>query len=98
MEFETYLHLVVNGLEERARIDLLLRYADEENETKVAIKLKFLKGENQREPNNRYDVFEDLTYLEYYKQHGVDFCYFILATDHVHYVKSGRIFGANERF
>jgi hypothetical protein len=48
--------------------------------------LKFLKKENHREPNSRYDVFEDLSNLELYKQHNIDLCYFILATDHSHYV------------
>ena len=44
-----------------------------------------MKKENQREPNNRYAVFKDLSNLELYKKHNIDFCYFILATDLTHY-------------
>lgn len=71
---------------ERARIDLLIHYRDEKTTAKAAIELKFFKKENHREPNNRYDVFKDLSNLELYKENGIDLCYFILATNHSHYV------------
>lgn len=88
LEFETYISL--NGVSiksktERARVDLLIKYQDNDSSTKAAIELKFLKKENHREPNNRYDVFKDISNLEMYKSHNIDLCYFILATDHAHY-------------
>jgi hypothetical protein len=88
LEFETYIPLgevSVKSRSDRARIDLLLHYKDEEGELKAAIELKFFKKENHREPNYRYDVFTDLFNLELYKSHGIDLCYFVLATDHAHY-------------
>jgi hypothetical protein len=89
LEFETYLNLNVQSIKsktERARVDLLINYQDSKTITKAAIELKFFKKSNHREPNNRYDVFKDLSNLELYKDHGIDICYFILATDHFHYV------------
>lgn len=89
LEFETYIQLSSTSLKsksERARIDLLLEYKDDKSQTRAAIELKFFKKENHREPNNRYDVFKDLSNLEMYTQNGVDLCYFILSTDHSHYV------------
>lgn len=48
--------------------------------------MKFFKKENHREPNNRYDVFQDIANLEKYKNEGgIDIFYFMLATDHNHY-------------
>lgn len=88
LEFETYISLNENSIKSksnRARVDLLLKYKDDDNEVKAAIELKFFKKENHREPNNRYDVFKDISNLELYKRHGIDLCYFILATDHAHY-------------
>ena len=88
LEFETYIPLNENSIKsksDRARIDLLLRYQDDDSSTKAAIELKFFKKENHREPNNRYDVFKDISNLELYKLHDIDLCYFILATDHSHY-------------
>jgi hypothetical protein len=88
LEFETYISLDQTGNKSnsnRARVDLLLKYQDDYNETKAAIELKFFKKENHREPNNRYDVFKDLSNLELYKKQNIDLCYFILATDHAHY-------------
>lgn len=88
LEFETYIVLnekSIKSKSERARVDILLKYQDEDNETITAIELKFFKKENHREPNNRYDVFKDISNLELYKRHNVDLCYFILATDHSHY-------------
>ena len=88
LEFETYISLngtSIKSKSERARVDLLLKYQDDDSSTKAAIELKFFKRENHREPNNRYDVFEDISNLEMYKEHNIDLCYFILATDHAHY-------------
>ncbi len=89
LEFETYLNLnsqSIKSKSDRARVDILLTYRDDANSTSAAIELKFYKKENFREPNNRYDVFKDISNLELYKSHGVDICYLILATDHTHYV------------
>lgn len=89
LEFETYISLTEKSLKSksnRARVDILIKYKDEHWETKSAIELKFFKKENHREPNNRYDVFKDISNLEIYREHGIDLCYFILATDHLHYV------------
>lgn len=88
LEFETYISLNGNSLKsktDRARVDLLIKYQDNDSSTRAAIELKFFKKDNHREPNNRYDVFTDISNLEMYKRHGVDLCYFILATDHSHY-------------
>jgi hypothetical protein len=89
LEFETYINLTEKSIKsksDRARVDLLIKYQDESSFTRVAIELKFFKKETSREPHNRYDVFKDISNLELYKKHGIDVCYFILATDHSHYV------------
>ena len=88
LEFETYIPLTTQSIKsksDRARVDLLIKYQDQKSSTRAAIELKFFKKENHREPNNRYDVFKDLSNLELYKKHNIDLCYFILATDHSHY-------------
>ena len=88
LEFERAIALNEKSLKsnrDKARVDLLLKFQDEKHTTTAAIELKYFKKENNREPNNRYDVFRDLFNLELYKKNGVDLCYFILATDHAHY-------------
>lgn len=88
LEFETNIPLnetSIKSKSSKARADLLLKYQDDDSFVKAAIELKFFKKENHREPNNRYDVFKDISNLELYKSHGIDLCYFILATDHSHY-------------
>lgn len=88
LEFETYIPLTTQSIKsksDRARVDLLIKYQDQKSSTRAAIELKFFKKENHREPNNRYDVFKDLSNLELYRKHNIDLCYFILATDHSHY-------------
>jgi hypothetical protein len=88
LDFEAYITLnetSIKGKSDRARVDLILKYQDENTTTTAAIELKFFKKENHREPNNRYDVFKDISNLELYKNHNIDICYFILATDHNHY-------------
>lgn len=85
LDFESYIDLkrISNKSgKNRARVDILIRYKS----IKAAIELKFFKKENHREPNNRYDVFNDLSNLENYKESGIDLCYFMLGTDHTHYV------------
>jgi len=89
LEFETYINLAEKSIKsnsDRARVDLLIKYQDESNSTTAAFELKFFKKEMSREPHNRYDVFKDISNLEHYKKHGIDLCYFILATNHSHYV------------
>ena len=89
LEFETYISLTEQSIKsksDRARVDLLIKYQDGKTLTKAAIELKFFKKANHREPNSRYDVFKDLSNIELYKQNDIDLCYFILATDHSHYV------------
>ena len=88
LEFEPYISLNETSIKSnsnRARVDLLLKYQDDNNSTKAVIELKFFKKENNREQNNRYDLFKDLSNLELYKRHDIDLCYFILVTDHSHY-------------
>jgi hypothetical protein len=89
LEFESYINLKgksIKSKSDRARVDILIKYQDKYITTRAVIELKFFKKENHREPNNRYDVFKDISNLEMYKQNDIDLCYFILATDHLHYV------------
>jgi len=88
LEFEANVKLKSASIKSgtsNARVDLLIRYFNEDLETKVAIELKYFKKVNHREPNNRYDVFKDLHNLENYRDNDFDLCYFILLTDHKHY-------------
>jgi hypothetical protein len=90
LEFETSILLEENTIKsktKKARIDLFIKYRFNNKYTRVAIEIKFFKKENQREPNNRYDVFKDISNLESYKRYGIEMCYFLLITDHDHYVK-----------
>lgn len=101
LEFETYIKLTelcIKSKTDRARVDLLIKYQDEHFTTRAAIELKFFKKENHREPNNRYDVFMDISNLELYKQNQIDLCYFILATDHLHYVNQENYSSDTEDF
>ncbi|MDX6384673.1 MAG: hypothetical protein QOK48_2246 [Blastocatellia bacterium] len=77
----------IKSKSEKARIDIFLRLENRvtgEN-TSCAIELKFFRRKNYREPNNRYDVFKDLSNLENYGDE-CDLRYFIIGTDHTHYV------------
>ena len=88
IEFESQIELKSESIKSgtnKARVDILIKYSSGGVETLAAIELKFFKKANHREPNNRYDVFKDLSNLEQYKNNGIDICYFILA-DHSHYV------------
>lgn len=89
IDFETSITLAeksVKSKSKKARIDMLIKYKLNNKVTTAAIELKFFKKENHREPNNRYDVFKDISNLEKYKKEHADLCYFILVTDHRHYV------------
>lgn len=70
-----------------AKIDIFCSYIDSETEDgeSCAIELKYLKRENHREPNNRYDVFADIANLERYGSIARQ-CFLIVGTDHSHYV------------
>lgn len=71
----------------RGRIDIwfsLTTYDD--REWRCAVELKFFKRANQREPNNRYDVFKDISRLEGCKD-VADLGFMLVATDHPHYIE-----------
>ncbi|WP_085728522.1 hypothetical protein [Pseudomonas sp. R37(2017)] len=72
---------------EKAKIDIYFYYTNAATKIRqsCAVELKFFKKKNQREPNNRYDVFADLHNLEQYGPIS-DLCFMVVATDHSHYV------------
>ncbi len=70
----------------KSRIDILIKYTLNGIITNAAIELKFLKKSSQKEPRNRYDAFKDISNLEIYKKNGIEICYFLMITDHEHYV------------
>jgi hypothetical protein len=70
-----------------AKIDIYMELENGNNKCRCAIELKFFKKGNHREPNNRYDMFQDLKNLETYKKNGIDLNYFIVMTDHEHYIE-----------
>lgn len=74
------------SMTDKAKIDIYLTLGNKTNQCTCAIELKYFKKENHREPNNRYDVFNDINNLEMYRDNGVDLCYFVVGTDHLHYV------------
>ena len=89
LELENYIDLKTKSIKsksKKARVDIYLEFGNENQKIKSAIELKFLKKQNHREPNNRYDVFKDISNLEAYKENGIDLCYFYISTDHSHYV------------
>ena len=71
---------------EKAKIDIFISIENiiSEERRRCAIELKFFKKANAREPNNRYDVFKDLSNLEKYGDFA-DFGVLLVATDHDHY-------------
>jgi hypothetical protein len=71
----------------KAKIDIWLCLEDVKTGTKqsCAIELKYFKRANQREPNNRYDVFADIQNLEHYGR-VAEQGFLVVATDHPHYV------------
>ncbi|WP_235841747.1 hypothetical protein [Confluentibacter sediminis] len=88
LEFETNILLNKESSKsktKKARVDLLIKYKLDNKTTQAAIELKYFRKKNNREPNNRYDIFTDISNLEYYKD-NIEICYFLLITDHQHYV------------
>ncbi|MEX3746526.1 hypothetical protein [Lysinibacillus xylanilyticus] len=74
----------------KAKIDITLALENRsipESKVSCAIELKYFQKANQREPNNRYDAFNDVLNLENYIESGT-YCFgvFIVGTDHTHYV------------
>ena len=89
LELESYIdlnNLSIKSKSKKARVDLFLTFGNGVQEAKAAIELKFFKKKNHREPNNRYDVFKDISNLEAYKDCGIDLNYLFISTDHEHYV------------
>lgn len=70
-----------------AKIDIYFSYTN--INTKIsegcAIELKLFWKRNHREPNNRYDVFDDIRNLENYGTFA-RCCFMVVGTDHDHYV------------
>lgn len=89
LEMESYFKLKTNSVKSKsknARVDILMTFGTENEFAKGVIELKFYKKKNHREPNNRYDIFKDISNLETYKENGIDLNYLFLSTDHSHYV------------
>jgi hypothetical protein len=76
----------IKSKSKNARVDILITFGTEDEFATGAIELKFFKKKNHREPNNRYDIFKDISNLEAYKESGIDLNYLFLSTDHSHYV------------
>lgn len=74
----------------KAKIDIFLELKNKDDSYKCAIELKYFKKDNHAEPNNRYKAFADISNLEKYKLKGIDICYFIIGTDHEHYVNQDK--------
>jgi hypothetical protein len=70
----------------KARIDIAMCFGNKEAYSTAAIELKYFKKSNLKEPNNRYDVFCDISNLEKYKEDFFDIGYLLVLTDHEHYV------------
>lgn len=68
------------------RIDAFMELGNPQHKKTCAIELKYFQKLNQREPNNRYDVFAELYNMELYRLSGIDLSYLIIGTDHEHYV------------
>lgn len=78
--------LTGNG-ERRGRLDIWFRLTTGDNENwRCALELKLFKKANQREPNNRYDVFKDIARLERCGD-VADLGFMLVATDHPHYIE-----------
>lgn len=70
----------------KTRCDIILILENTTETKKCAIDVRYLKKENHREANNRYDYFANLRKLETYRSGNFDLCYLIVGTDHSHYV------------
>lgn len=88
----------IKSLSKKARVDVWMTFGNENEYATAAIELKFFKKANHREPNNRYDVFKDLSNLEAYKASGVDLNYLFISTDHSHYVKQSKYSESTQDF
>lgn len=89
LQMENYVKLKTNSIKSKtknARVDILMTFGTEDEFVTAAIELKFFKKRNHREPNNRYDIFKDISNLEAYKENGIDLNYLFISTDHSHYV------------
>lgn len=71
----------------RGRIDIWFALANhsESEEWRCAMELKFFRRKNQKEPNNRYDVFKDIHRLERVSDIA-DLGFMLVVTDHPHYI------------
>lgn len=70
----------------RGRLDVWFALTTpDRREWRCAIELKFPKRVNQKEPNNRYDIFKDIARLERCKD-VADVGFMLVGTDHPHYV------------
>jgi hypothetical protein len=82
----------------RGRIDIWFRLTDDEDrQWRCAIELKFFKRANQREPNNRYDVFKDISRLERCGD-VADLGFMLVGTDHPHYITKDTYSGDTAEF
>lgn len=70
-----------------AKIDIYFSYTNIKTGISegCAIELKLFWKRNHREPNNRYDVFDDIRNLENYGSIAKR-CFMVVGTDHDHYV------------
>jgi hypothetical protein len=67
LEMESYLELNTSSIKNgsnRASVDIFMTFGTEDDYVKGVVELKFFKKENHREPNNRYDIFKDISNLE----------------------------------
>ena len=73
--------------ERRGRLDIWFRLTTGDGaHWRCALELKLFKKANQREPNNRYDVFKDIARLERCGD-VADLGFMLVATDHRHYIE-----------
>jgi hypothetical protein len=87
LESFVYLNAPLNkSNSNRAKIDITMCFGNKDAYSTAAIELKYFKKINHREPNNRYDVFLDISNLEKYKEEHFDLSYLFVLTDHEHYV------------
>lgn len=88
----------IKSSSKNARVDIWMTFGNEQEYAIGAIELKFFKKENHREPNNRYDVFKDISNLEAYKANGTDLNYLFISTNHSHYVNQAKYSTATQDF
>ena len=83
----------------KAKIDICFSYTNASTKAvrSCAVEMKFFKKQNQREPNNRYDVFADIHNLENYGRVAHQ-CFLVVATDHDHYVSQSQYSAATSDF